>query len=499
MPRTRPMADRPRLLPIFERLTARLNFEELIVVAAKKGPTWWLFDTKTVHPPQRCSNCEQTGPLWRFGTKKQYFEDTPLEGRPVRIRVTRQRYKCPNCRQSFYEPIDGLDDIRLASRRLVEFIAKAALQRPFSHVAQECGVHEKTVRCIAHSFFKALDAIAHFPTPRWLGIDDVFLNGALRTVLTNLKDKKVYEILQDSKPETIEAFLRGMPGRESVELVCMDFSALYRKQVRACLPAATIVVDMFHILQLANKAIDQIRRRVKKKKRVALGYDTRILRKRRSALTSCDKKALRRWKLKVPELAMAFALKEQFCKVWKAKDPAAARQLYGAWKDTCLQKSPRGFRQLIQTIGRWEDDVFAGQTKPITNGYAEGMNGIVKNLNRQARGLAFEALRAKLLYMYGYARSKRESKKPRWPDEPLDDYVGEESVPSLAEARSLSRERTRNTIHALAESYVGGHEYDEYLRALPPDRDHEPPIETGVWIEGEEYVLLPSSSVPTTP
>lgn len=498
MPLTRHATDRPGLLPCFEKLTNRLNFEELVVVSLQSSGAWWLFDTRTAHPPQWCPNpkCERAGRFSRYGTKEQYFDDCPLDGAPVRIRITRQRYKCLSCQKLFFEPIHGLDDTRHASRRLVVLIAKAALQRPFSHVAKECGVHEKTVRQIARSFFRALDAIAHFPTPQWLGIDEVYINGALCTVLTNLKDKKVYEILPDRKAKTIEVFLRGMPGRESVEVVCMDFCSLYRKQVRACLPGATIVVDKFHVMQLASNAIDQIRRRVKKKKSRKPGYDTRILRKRRHALSSPDCEALRRWEAEVPELVTAFALKEQFCKIWEAADEATARKLYAEWKDTCSQTFPQGFRRLIQTINRWEGDAFTGLTRRITNGYAEGMNRIIKDLNRAARGFTVEVLRAKVLYKYGYARIERERKKPRWTEDPIDVYAGEESAHGPSESPRAPRARANSTLQELAGSYVMGYEYDEFLREHPPSavqyrEDLERLIDAGIMeIRGDKQQYL---------
>lgn len=467
------------------------------MVASHKRDEWWLFDTKTTHPPQWCPHpsCGQAGRFYRYGTKKQYFDDCPLDGIPVRIRVTRQRYKCLNCLKPFFEPIHGLDDTRRATRRLVEFIARSALQRPFSHVARECGVHEKTVRQIARSFFQALDAVAHFPTPQWLGIDEVCINKAPRMVLTNFKDKKVYEILPDRKVKTIEEFLRGMPGRESVEVVCMDFCSLYRKQVRACLPAAVIVVDKFHVLELANRTIDRIRRRAKKK-RVKLGFDTRMLRKRRHTLTNLEREVLRRWEVDGSELAVAYELKEQFCAIWEAADEATARKLYAEWKGKCSQMLPKGFRRLMQTISRWEDNVFAGLTHRITNGYAEGMNRVAKDLTRAARGLTVEVLRAKMLYVHGYARIKRKATKPRWPDQPIADPAGAASAHGHSASPRAPRARVSSTLQELAGSYVMGHEYDEFLRAHPRPafqsrEDIERSIDAGIiQIRGDKQQYL---------
>ncbi|GAA3690597.1 hypothetical protein GCM10022267_91260 [Lentzea roselyniae] len=44
--------------------------------------------------------------------------------------------------------------------------------------------------------------------------------------------------------------------------MAIDMSACYRAAVRQALPAATIVVDHFHVVQLANTALCEVRRRL---------------------------------------------------------------------------------------------------------------------------------------------------------------------------------------------------------------------------------------------
>jgi transposase len=50
--------------------------------------------------------------------------------------------------------------------------------------------------------------------------------------------------------------------RAGIEVVAIDMCAAYRAAVREHLPHATLVVDHFHIVQLANQTLAQVRRRV---------------------------------------------------------------------------------------------------------------------------------------------------------------------------------------------------------------------------------------------
>jgi transposase len=47
----------------------------------------------------------------------------------------------------------------------------------------------------------------------------------------------------------------------AVESVAIDPYATYRRAVAAQLPQATMVVDHFHLVQLANQAVTEVRRR----------------------------------------------------------------------------------------------------------------------------------------------------------------------------------------------------------------------------------------------
>jgi transposase len=50
--------------------------------------------------------------------------------------------------------------------------------------------------------------------------------------------------------------------RDAVMVVCIDLCAIYAPAVRRMLPCATLTADLFHVVQLAVKAVGDVRRRV---------------------------------------------------------------------------------------------------------------------------------------------------------------------------------------------------------------------------------------------
>jgi transposase len=97
-------------------------------------------------------------------------------------------------------------------------------------------------------------------TPEWLGIDEIHLAGAPRCVLTNLRQRTMLDLLRDRHRATVVAFLQRLPSRPRVDLVAMDMWRPYKEAVTAALPQATIVVDKFHVLRMANAALEVVRK-----------------------------------------------------------------------------------------------------------------------------------------------------------------------------------------------------------------------------------------------
>ena len=100
----------------------------------------------------------------------------------------------------------------------------------------------------------------------YLSIDETSLShGELYTIVTNksAKGKKgaLVAILEGTHSDTIIPFLQQLPAKErnKVEEVTLDLAGNMNRIVRQCFPNATIVIDRFHVQQLATEALQEIR------------------------------------------------------------------------------------------------------------------------------------------------------------------------------------------------------------------------------------------------
>jgi Transposase len=110
----------------------------------------------------------------------------------------------------------------------------------------------------------------------------------------------------------------------------------YKEAVNAVLPQATIVVDKFHVLRLANAALEAIRKehrtRLTRTQRRRLMHDRFLLLKRRRDLTPQEQLGLASWALWFPVLAPAYEAKEDFCgqgRLRSLDSPASTRPRTG--------------------------------------------------------------------------------------------------------------------------------------------------------------------------
>jgi len=99
-----------------------------------------------------------------------------------------------------------------------------------------------------------------------LSIDETALsNGELYTVVTN-KDGKgrkgtLVAMIEGTASERVIRVLNSIPEkeREVVKEITLDMASSMDKIVRWCFPCATRVIDRFHVQQLANDAIQEMR------------------------------------------------------------------------------------------------------------------------------------------------------------------------------------------------------------------------------------------------
>lgn len=394
-----------------------LNLEGWRTVGLKEYVAGGLeLQTELLTEPDACQNCGAPSTSLKCnGTKPQSVRDMPHGGKPVLIRLHRQRYLCRVCGKTTQQPLAGVDSRRRLTRRLVEHIEKESFdtRSSFVAVAARLGVSERTVRNVFSERAVKLSQTPHVRAPLRLGIDGVYVGRKERCILTDLDSGRILEILPDRNYVTVSKFLATMPDRRRVEAVSMDMCRGFALAARRWLPQAAVVIDTFHVQRMANQQLVAVFRnhvqnsmvkKLRKKKSAHAGRRkvarTRfLLTRRRGRLSEAEVEELREWRQEFPILNTAYKLKECFLHIWHSETRKEAERRYDTWSWRVEKLMPSAFHHLRRTVQRWRELIFNYfDHLGVTNACTEGLNNTVKTLQRMGHGYGFHVLRAKLLY-----------------------------------------------------------------------------------------------------
>jgi transposase len=189
--------------------------------------------------------------------------------------------------------------------------------------------------------------------------------------------------------------------RKNIRYVAIDMSATYRAAIRTGLPNAVIVVDHFHVVQLANKMLSMVRRRSTAELRGRRGRATdpewkarRRLLRNREDLT--DEQFASMWNPLLDEgkigqtLLTAWIAKENLRTLLALARTGADRHRisHARWKflTWCADADIPEVRQLASTVDRWWPEIEAFIHTGHSNAKSEGINRVIKLVARAAFG-----------------------------------------------------------------------------------------------------------------
>jgi transposase len=188
----------------------------------------------------------------------------------------------------------------------------------------------------------------------------------------------------------------GMFARASrLTAISMDMTGGYAAAVRARAPQAEIVIDNYHVVQLATKALDEVRRahwnelRAAGEKNAAKQFkaDRWALLKNPQDLTDAQAEALAEIQALGGKVARAWAMKEMVRAIFAQ---GLTVEAVSTLLDRLLARLSRcrlqPFIRLGRTIRKHREGILAARRLKLSNARAEALNNKVKLLVRRAYG-----------------------------------------------------------------------------------------------------------------
>lgn len=244
------------------------------------------------------------------------------------------------------------------------------------------------------------------PCPQELGIDEHFFTRrkGFATTLCDLKNHKVYDVVQGRSEASLDGYFSRLRGKENVRMVCIDLAGNYRALIRKHFPNAKIVADRFHVIRIVNHHFMATWREmdpVGSKNRGLIS----LIRRHPERLEPDQEIRLEEYLKKHPSLEAVYAFKQQImallrhktCQAWKC------RQLIPQLLNQIHQLKTCGLAQLEtlgRTLGAWSGEIAAMWRFTKNNGITEGFHNKMEMISRRAFGFRnFENYRLRVRVM----------------------------------------------------------------------------------------------------
>ena len=215
------------------------------------------------------------------------------------------------------------------------------------------------------------------------------------TGFVDLTRPRLLDVVADRTGAAVDSWLSAQPAGwlANISEVALDPYCGYFNGLTSTLPHATVVVDRFHAVGLANRAVDDVRRRVQNE---TLGHRGRtgdpLYWIRRMLLRGYERltdRQLERIELclvgdRYGEVGAAWMAKDLCREIYTAVDAAHARRRLIVFYDFVADAEVPELIRLARTISTWETEILAFHTTGgLSNGPTEGINS--ENQARRAR------------------------------------------------------------------------------------------------------------------
>jgi transposase len=413
-----------------EILQALVGLKDVRVLHyARHGPDVELVIEQVVSDP-RCPSCR--GPAEVKERPLVRYVDLPVYGVPIRLAWKKHRMRClePSCPKKSFVLTDhriAAKNCLLTTRAAKWATAQVGTGRTVKEVAGELACDWHTVNDAVTTYGRALLEADRRRLNQTIaiGLDEtsfVKLGGHhtdYATTVCDVEHHQIIDILPSRNFVDVAGFLDAQPRswRERIRFGALDMSATYAAVYSVILPRAAQVVDPFHVVSLANRSLDAVRRRVQTEQTGHRGRrDDPLYRARRALLVGeekLDEKAAARLRSLLElgdphaEVAIAYRVKERLRDFYQESDPAEARRILDELVEHCQRNTmPPEVQKLGRTLRQWFEKICNYHVAKMSNGPTEALNNLIKRIKRVGFGFRnFENYRIRALLYAG---------KPNW-------------------------------------------------------------------------------------
>lgn len=353
--------------------------------------------------PERCPNCGFKGKVVRYGFDHSYVLTPSSSYRPTYLKLSRQRFRCELCHSVFQSETDYVrphSTISTPVRQMVLF--EALSNRSMSDIARRFHVADKTVQRLIDEEANKHNYNQQTWLPQHLAFDEFKATNSMSFIWGDSDRHDIGGILPSRNGQTISKYFEGFPlkVRQQVQTVSLDLNAGYINLIPKLFPNAKVVVDRFHIVQMASTALNMVRVQVMKtvpkrsKEYRYMKREWKVFLKDFSDLEAKKltyHKSVGYYETTVNLVSKCLDLTPEFRATYETY-----QAILGAVRKRnaeALEQALNGYHTLgnrmdqsIKSLKKYKKQVINAVKYEYSNGFLEGINSIIKKIKNTAYG-----------------------------------------------------------------------------------------------------------------
>jgi transposase len=414
-----------------------VSFEELVglrntrICSIERDRDSWVITVEQPRTQGGCLACSNFAvvkerPLMRL-------VDLPAFGHPVVILWRKYRMECLNdiCSiqtWTIHDPRICSTRTSLTARCARWVTREVGKGRSVSELAKELNCHWSVVEDAMAIYGKALLEAdkKRVGNVSAIGLDEtLFVRRGSKgikqycTTIADVQNGKVIDVVMTNNFIDIAAWFdeQSQSWKNNIKFGTLDMSRTYRAIFRELLSHIKRVCDPYHVIQLFNRVLDEIRRRVQNEQLGRRGRKKDPLYRIRKLLLLAQEKLDPGAKDKLDaqlglgdpngEVGLGYIVKEAMRDFYQIEDPKEAIELFDRITTHCSKKSMSPeLQRLSRTLKDWREEITNFHMARVTNGPTEALNNLIKRVKRTGFGFRnFENYRIRILLYAG---------KPNW-------------------------------------------------------------------------------------
>lgn len=344
----------------------------------------------------RCSCCGGPAAVKTWVTTS--YDTAPINGMKTTLEVTSPQIYCESCSKYSVVPCPAVRTNCTHTKELEIQVLKCLLDGNFTQTAERMQTsHYIVTKILKRAVEDGLERRILGPVTE-IYVDEVYFgvrNG--EEIFVTVFSDQNHEVLHLTKDHTQgcmkemrDLLLSNRRDPNEVKYISMDMAKPFKAGAEKYFRKARIVLDRFHLMKNINEALEKVRKRTYRElsgaEKKELGRIKFTVLYNAENLPEKHKERLESIRLLIPELALAYDLKEEFRLIFDCKTREEGKAALIKWYNRVLES---GIAELItkaNSIMERIEDVLPWFEHRISNGVAEGINNKLQKIKSDAYG-----------------------------------------------------------------------------------------------------------------